>query len=49
MNQPVNLDGFALQPYLQAGALIGATSQIQGSVIVPEGCRATVQFHPSTT
>ena len=49
MNQPVNLDGFALQPYFQAGALIGATSQIQGSVIVPEGCRATVQFHPSTT
>ncbi|MBK8567558.1 MAG: hypothetical protein IPN76_30635 [Saprospiraceae bacterium] len=37
MNQPVMLDGFALQPYLQPEALIGAAGQGQGSVIVPEG------------
>ncbi len=37
MNQPVLLDGFALQPYLQPEALIGAAGQGQGSVIMPEG------------
>ncbi|MBI1226059.1 MAG: choice-of-anchor D domain-containing protein [Bacteroidetes bacterium] len=37
MNQPVQLDGFALQPYLQPEALLGAAGQGQGSVIVPEG------------
>jgi hypothetical protein len=36
-NQPVTLDGFALQPYLQPEALIGAAGQGQGSVIIPEG------------
>lgn len=37
MNQPVMLDGFALQPYLQPEALTGAAGQGQGSVIMPEG------------
>ena len=36
-NQPVNFDGFVLQPYLQPEALVGVAGQGQGSVIMPEG------------